>query len=91
MTDSAHKMLEKLTVNFISRYLFHSFGYKTKKSKIYCRFNQQQIGNSDCGVYMCLWVKAFAQNTKEYWAYAKNCVINRHHAKMAMTILGHEK
>ena len=39
---------------------------------------------------MCLWAEAFAQNTKEYWAYAENCVIDGHRAKMAATILGHE-
>ncbi|PIN22571.1 hypothetical protein CDL12_04724 [Handroanthus impetiginosus] len=90
MWSSQSKGTAKVFAKFISGFLFHSIGYETEKPKVFCRKSQQQTVSSDFGVYMCLWAEAFAQNTKEYWSYAENCVIYGHRAKMAATILGHE-
>ncbi|PIM97591.1 hypothetical protein CDL12_29938 [Handroanthus impetiginosus] len=80
----------KIFAKFISDFLFRSCGYEIEKLEVYCQKSWQQMGSLDCGVYMCLWAEAFAQNTKEYWAYTENCVIDGHRAKMAAIILGHE-
>ncbi|PIN07338.1 hypothetical protein CDL12_20096 [Handroanthus impetiginosus] len=84
------KGMANVFAKFISGFLFHSCGYEIEKPKVYCRKSRQQIGSLDCGMYMCLWAKAFAQSTKEYWAYAENCVIDGHRTKMAATIMEHE-